>query len=181
VPAVVDALADLDAVCGRVVAEGAGHLSVLDDPSPCDYSAATDPADLGHGANLAVRRSALEAVGGWDEQIGPGTPWPGAEDKDLLLRVLAVGGRAGYRPEPAVRHLQWRSRRQALSAELGYGRGLGALAALGRGPRAAIWLRRSLRATATDLRNGYQYGVAAGLLRSAGIAWGALLAHRRLR
>jgi glycosyltransferase involved in cell wall biosynthesis len=172
--ATVHALIDLSAVCGQVLAEGDGHLSVLETTDPVDYAAADDPALLGHGANLAVRRDALEAVGGWDERLGPGTRGPGAEDKDLLLRLLHAGFAAGYRPEPVVRHLQWRSRRKALKAELGYGRGAGALAAKGFGPSARALAVAELGTALADLRAGYQYGAVAGVLRSSGIVAGRL-------
>lgn len=174
--AVDAALDDLDAVCGQVRAAGTGHLSVLADPSPRDYSADTELADLGHGANLAVRRELLTAVGGWDERLGPGTSWPGAEDKELLVRMLQHGARVGYRPEPLVEHLQWRSRRQALRAELGYARGAGALAARGLPAGRA---RDEVATAWRDLRAGYQYGAVAGLVRAGGLAWGRLAWRQR--
>jgi glycosyltransferase involved in cell wall biosynthesis len=178
---VAHALTQLDAVCGRVIAEGDGYLSVLEDRVARDYAPGGDPALLGHGANLAVRRAALHAVGGWDERLGPGTRWPGAEDKDLLLRLLAAGHSAGYRPDPVVRHVQWRTRTQALRTELGYGRGLGALSTTGRGPTTGMWALRSAQITAADAKAGFRYGVAAGLLRTAGILWGGATARRGLR
>ena len=184
--AVDAALGDLDAVCGRMLAEGEGHLSLLDDPQPRDYRLGDDIELFGHGGNLAVRRPALAAVSGWDPRIGPGTRWPGAEDKDLLLRLLAAGHRAGYRPGPAVRHLQWRTRRQVLKAELGYARGLGALAVKGRraglpAPRVAAATGASASTTVRDLRNGYEFGVVTGIVRTGGILWGAATAARKLR
>lgn len=178
--AVAAALQDLDAVCGRVVADGAGHLSVHESTEPRDYSRTDDPAGFGHGANLAARRSALEAVDGWDERLGPGTPWPGGEDKDLLVRLLAAGRDVGYRPEPLVRHVQWRTRRQSLRAELGYARGSGFLAAQGIGPSALKRSGAELSTGARDLRAGYQYGAVAGVVRAGGVLWGAVTA-RRLR
>jgi glycosyltransferase involved in cell wall biosynthesis len=184
--AVVAALADLDAVCGRMVAEGDGHLSVLDHLEPRDYRLGDDVEEFGHGGNLAVRRRALAEVSGWDARLGPGTPWPGAEDKDLLLRLLASGHRAGYRPGPVVRHVQWRTRRQVLKAELGYAQGLGALAVNGRrtglpAPGVAATTAASLRTTGRDLRSGYQLGALIGVVRTGGILWGASTAARRLR
>jgi GT2 family glycosyltransferase len=170
--AMVTALGALSAVCGQVRPLGAGHLSVLEDTTPSDYRSGLHPALLGHGANLGVRRDALDLVGGWDERLGPGTRWPGAEDKDLLLRLLAAGATAGYRPEPVVEHLQWRSRRQSLRAEMGYGRGAGALAAKGLGPSAGTWAREALGASGRDLRAGYEYGAVAGLLRAGAVLWG---------
>jgi len=176
--AVLAALDELDVVCCRVLPEGAGHLSVLTDEVDTDYTAATPVWELGHGAGLAARRSALERVGGWDESLGPGTRWPGAEDKDLLLRVLEAGLRAGYRAAPAVRHLQWRGRRQVLRAEHAYGRGVAGLARTGRGPSTRTWLRMAATATVADLRHGYLTGTLAGLCRSAGIVRGAVARGR---
>lgn len=172
--AVLAALEELDVVCCRVLPEGPGQLSVLTDETDVDYDMATPVPALGHGAGLAARRSALVQVGGWAEDLGPGTRWPGAEDKDLLLRVLEAGLRAGYRAAPAVRHLQWRDRAQVLRAEHGYGRGVAGLARTGRGPTTSAWLRAALAATGRDLRNGYLTGVLAGLCRSAGIVRGAV-------
>ena len=179
--AVEEALAGLDGVCGQVQAEGPGHLSVLVSDEARDYGRDDDTRTWGHGANLAVRRSALDAVGGWDERIGPGTRWPGAEDKDLLVRLVAAGLRVGFRPELVVRHVQWRSRRQALRAELGYAKGSGALAAQGIGVSAVRRAASELVTGARDLRAGYQYGAAAGLVRAGGVLWGAATARRRLR
>lgn len=174
--AVEAALDDLDAVCGQVRAAGAGHLSVLVDPAPRDYDLGTELAELGHGANLAVRRELLTAVGGWDERLGPGTAWPGAEDKELLVRLLQHGARVGYRPEPVVEHLQWRTRRQALRAELGYAKGAGALGARG---LPAGRVRGEIATAVRDLRAGYQYGAVAGLVRAGGLAWGRLTWRQR--
>lgn len=167
--AVVAELTELDAVCGQVRGLGAGHLSVLTEPAPQDYRASTPVADLGHGANLGVRREALEAVGGWDETLGPGTDAGAAEDKELLVRLVRRGFRVGYRPGPVVEHLQWRSRRQALGAELRYAKGAGRLRARGIPSGSAA---HELRLAAADLRQGYQYGAVAGVVRAAGFVWG---------
>ncbi|MCU1601853.1 MAG: glycosyltransferase family 2 protein [Frankiales bacterium] len=179
--AVAAALEDLDAVCGRVLADGDGHLSVLASTEPRDYLRTDDPAVLGHGANMAVRRRSLEAVDGWDERLGPGTPWPGGEDKDLLVRLLAAGFDVGYRAEPLVRHVQWRTRRQSLRAELGYARGSGFLASQGIGGSALSRAGAEVRTGGRDLRAGYQYGAVAGMVRAGGVLWGAAAARRRLR
>ena len=169
----VAALDGLDAVCGRVLGSGSGHLSVLDAAEPRDYRASDPIALWGHGANLGVRRRALEAVGGWDEGLGPGTRWPGGEDKELVDRLLRKGFRVGYRPGPTVEHLQWRTRRQALSAEYGYARGAGALAVRGRPASAVAEVRQGW----ADLRAGYQYGAVAGLVRAAGVVVGRATAR----
>lgn len=167
--ATVAALAELDAVCGQVRGQGDGHLSVLTRPTAQDYAPSTPFADLGHGANLGARRDVLAAAGGWDETLGPGTTAGAAEDKELLLRLVRRGARVGYRPEPVVEHLQWRTRRQALEAELRYAKGAGRLRARGLPTGSAA---RELRLAAADLRHGYQYGAVAGVVRAVGFAWG---------
>lgn len=60
------------------------------------------------GPAMFYRRDAVQAAGGFDEQLGPGsgTPWPAAEDMDFPLRVLAAGYRIHYDPAFAVRHPQ---------------------------------------------------------------------------
>lgn len=60
--------------------------------------------DAGISANVAVRRSALEATGGFDEMLGPGSYFPCAEDFDLTYRVLVRGFAVLHRPEARVVH-----------------------------------------------------------------------------
>lgn len=68
-----------------------------------------EPAALGSrtllGANLAVRREAMTAVGGFALHLGKvqGTLLSG-EDHDLCMRVQAAGFHAEYDPRPVVRH-----------------------------------------------------------------------------
>lgn len=61
------------------------------------------PAGLLPGANLTVRRSALEAVGGFDPEFGAGTPFP-AEDVELVARLAANGFAGAFDPGPVVYH-----------------------------------------------------------------------------
>jgi glycosyltransferase involved in cell wall biosynthesis len=61
------------------------------------------PAGLIHGANLAARRAALEAVGGFDSRFGAGSLFP-CEDVDLLARISARGWHGAYDPRPVVYH-----------------------------------------------------------------------------
>ncbi len=56
-----------------------------------------------HGANMAFRKSVLERLGGFDEMLGPGTPFP-CEDADLVLRASQAGCRGGFFPGPLVYH-----------------------------------------------------------------------------
>ncbi len=57
-----------------------------------------------HGANLAARRAALEATGGFDEFLGPGCRIPAAEDVDWLGRASAAGFAGAYEPDVVVLH-----------------------------------------------------------------------------
>jgi len=57
-----------------------------------------------HGANLAVRREVLAAIGGFDPLFGPGTPCLAAEDIELVARAIWAGWRGRYDPAPVVSH-----------------------------------------------------------------------------
>ncbi len=81
---------------------------------------------LGHSANAAVRRIALDAVSGFDERLGAGAELRAAEDNDLFDRLLAAGFVGRYEPEAEAWHEQWRRRRQLLGLNYGYGYGSGA-------------------------------------------------------
>lgn len=56
------------------------------------------------GAGMAVRRSAFEDVGGFDEQLGPGAPFGAVEDSDLSWRTILRGWTTVHRPTPVVVH-----------------------------------------------------------------------------
>ncbi|MHB1328864.1 MAG: glycosyltransferase family 2 protein [Gemmatimonadales bacterium] len=61
------------------------------------------PAGLLPGANLTIRRSALDAVGGFDPEFGAGTPFP-AEDVELVARLAANGFSGAFDPGPVIYH-----------------------------------------------------------------------------
>jgi GT2 family glycosyltransferase len=56
-----------------------------------------------YGANLAVRRSALDLIGNFDERLGPGASGL-SEDLDLARRLRQAGLRIGYMPAAIVYH-----------------------------------------------------------------------------
>ena len=58
---------------------------------------------LGAGANMAFRREAFEAVGGFDERLGAGASGC-SEDSEMWYRVLAGGGQCRYEPSAVVFH-----------------------------------------------------------------------------
>jgi glycosyltransferase involved in cell wall biosynthesis len=101
-------------------------VAVKKDPDPAVFTAGTREMTIGHGANLAVRRFALEAVGGFDETLGPGTSYRAAEDVDLFDRLLGAGFLGRYDPSVGAWHAQWRNRRQLIRLDWGYGIGSGA-------------------------------------------------------
>jgi GT2 family glycosyltransferase len=69
----------------------------------------TRPGALSFGVCFAVRRGAVERLGGWDERLGPGVPdFPAADDMDFNYRLLRAGGGAWLSPEPRAEHDQWR-------------------------------------------------------------------------
>jgi len=55
------------------------------------------------GANLAFRRAALKAVGGFDLWFGAGALFTG-EEAELLARISAAGWTGAYDPAPLVYH-----------------------------------------------------------------------------
>lgn len=115
-------------VSGRIeIPEGQGTLglTVLDSDQPISYSRSSRGA-IGHSANLGMHRAVLEAVGGFDERMGPGGRWPAGEDPDLLDRCLATGGLGWYEPRAAAQHEHWRRARQYVLLQHKYGTGSGA-------------------------------------------------------
>jgi glycosyltransferase involved in cell wall biosynthesis len=139
----------------------------------------SDVGGLGPSSNLAVRRSALEVIGGFDEELGPGTPLRAAEDRDLQLRLLEAGLTGRYVPEAVVEHEPWRPRAALVKLHRDYGVGNGAVAAklelLGLPVRSrfANGLARShLRAALHAARHGHKAGVVYGVARAVGVLQG---------
>jgi GT2 family glycosyltransferase len=82
--------------------------------------------DVLYPMNMALYRSAIPEVGGFDERLGPGTPFPAAEDNDLGFRLLEAGYRILYVPEAVLYHRAWRSEKDYVPLRWSYGRGQGA-------------------------------------------------------
>lgn len=79
---------------------------------------------------MVVRRDAFEAVGGFDEQLGPGagTPWGAYEAQDLALKLLTAGyggyydpGLAGHHPDERGGHISAAGIAKIRSYNLGMG------------------------------------------------------------
>jgi hypothetical protein len=189
--ALLDAFADpqVSFVLGRVIAgDGAagGAASVHDvaEPQLIDTSVALE--SVGHGANMAFRRSALLGIGGFDEMLGTGSRLRAGEDKDAIWRLLSGGCTGRYEPRACVTHVQWRGRAASVRLAYGYGQGWGALAAKARRadrPAGEQLLRRGVGSAGfgqawRDLRAGYQTGVLVSGSWAAGVMVGAWRGNR---
>lgn len=170
------------AVCPEMI-----PLEVTYDPA---VTGAESPPGFGLvGANLSMRRRVAEAVGPWDELLGPGTRYGGADDTDYLLRAEALPTTLRSDPELVVTHAH--GYRFGLRASYrilrNYAVANGALAAkltlLG-DPRGREWVRGSLRQATVDrmsLRG--VAGIPTSLVRHALFRWAyrECLRHHEVR
>jgi glycosyltransferase involved in cell wall biosynthesis len=119
--ALVDAVG---AESDRRVATGQVAPSTQLDERPRLYRGRIDRDPL-VGGSMAIYRSAFEAVGAFDERLGPGAAFPSAEDDDLGLRLLELGYAIAYVPEATVyrRALRPRSSDPMLRWRCGRGKG----------------------------------------------------------
>ncbi|MFN8473414.1 MAG: glycosyltransferase [Anaerolineae bacterium] len=76
--------------------------------------------------NMAMYRSVFDEVGGFDERLGAGAPFAGAEDNDFGFRALEAGYRIVYEPRAVVYHRAWRRERDYLRVRWTYAQGQGA-------------------------------------------------------
>lgn len=76
--------------------------------------------------NMAVPRTAFAELGGFDERLGAGSEFGGAEDNDFGYRLLEAGYEIEFVPQSVVRHLGVRNGRELLRLDWAYGRGQGA-------------------------------------------------------
>ena len=83
----------------------------------------------GAGANMSARRAMFEAIGLWDEQIGPGTRFRGSEEGDIIFRALTGGHSIARVPDLVVTHWGVRSYADGSGQRLmrGYAYGKGAV------------------------------------------------------
>lgn len=106
-------------------------------PRPARYDALCSPLDLGPTAGpvapstrvsyvpagmLIVRRTALDAIDGFDATLARG------EDVDLVWRLVGAGWMVRYEPTITVRHAASATWRDLVRQRIGYGRGATALA-----------------------------------------------------
>lgn len=68
-----------------------------------DHGPADRDVDLVYGANMAVRRTAVEAIGGFAEELGTSQ----GDEVDWILRLRASGGRVRYIAGARVLHTRF--------------------------------------------------------------------------
>ncbi len=180
-------------VAGRVLPppdqRHVGHPVAVVDRGPAGPIDARTTGVLGASANLLVRRDVLLAVGGFDERLGPGTSVPAAEDVDLLDRVLHAGFTGWFEPTAEAWHDQWRTRRERLALDWGYGIGQGVRLRREqqRDPERArrlardVVVRSDLHGVRKSLADGYGFGALAGIVRLAGEVRGYVARPLRTR
>ena len=120
---------DVGFVAGRVLLfdPGDAPIGIRTDAEPVRYPPRRvfEPGEI-HGANFAFRRAVLEAIGGFDELTGAGTPYP-VEDIDAVMRASQAGFGGAYDPRPTVLHHHGRRTEEAVrSVRRQYRRGRGA-------------------------------------------------------
>lgn len=103
------------------------RLTILECHQRCDFRPWTFiNAGAVMGANMAFKKTALERIGGFDERLGAGTPFP-SEDIDAAAAVLWAGIPGAYDPRPVVYHHHGRrSDREARQLGRSYDAGRGA-------------------------------------------------------
>ncbi len=116
-------------VTGRVLEEAAapGGFAPSTKTSDAPMTFAGRPGrDVLYTGNMAMHRAAFEAIGPFDERLGPGTRYPAAEDNDLGFRLLEAGYRIAYAPDAIAWHRAWRAEAERVPLRWAYGRGQGA-------------------------------------------------------
>jgi GT2 family glycosyltransferase len=82
---------------------------------------------LGHGNNMAVKKSEFRSIGNFDPTMGNGTPALGGVDSEALLRVIINGYTLVYEPASFVYHQHRRTYAGLHKQVYAYGVGMTAL------------------------------------------------------
>jgi len=80
--------------------------------------------NIGAGANMAIRKSILTEIGGFDEALDAGTVTQSGGDHEFFARILLAGYHIIYDPEAISRHRHRRNWKDTLQAIHGYGIGV---------------------------------------------------------
>ena len=109
---------------GEPEVPGAWAPSTIADSEPATYRGRLR-RDVLFAGNMALHRTAFDAVGIFDERLGAGTSLPSAEDNDFGYRLLRAGFTLAYRPEVVAVHRAWRRENALVRLRYDYGRGQG--------------------------------------------------------
>lgn len=140
----------------RGYARGFNRRVYRADPPPPDaplFPYAT--GRIGSGANMAVRRIAMERLGGFDVTLGAGTPAAGGEDLDLVFRFLVSGSVVVFEPAAIVSHDHHREFAALIDQARDYGTGLASylMTLITSDPRRLADIARRSPAAAAHLRS----------------------------
>jgi GT2 family glycosyltransferase len=81
-------------------------------------------ATVGVSASMALRKSLIDFIGLFDEDLGAGTPTVGGEDCELFARILRSGYRIVYEPRALSWHRHRRTWEELQKTLQGYGIGV---------------------------------------------------------
>lgn len=176
---------DVGFAAGPVQGLGGGTAADVPDLGDQRWSWPADPAHMGSGASMAVRRSALLVVGGFDERLGPGGPRSGPEEHELFLRLLHGGWTGVFCPGAVVDHDDRRSRWATLRLFYTYGIRAGALAVMARALDPVIARRMlrdrlwsdGVRRVAADVARRWEEPAARAVAMTAGVLVGVVRAR----
>lgn len=177
-----------DIIYGRVTVpkhlQGKGFAADFE-PHRREYHAEFPAVDVpwGIGANMSVRRSLFERIGGFDVLLGPGAPFNAGEEFDLMIRALASGSKVVNAAEVQVEHLGVRDRDEASKLMRGYGVSVGATLAkhvrLRTPDSTGLALRWLIHFGFSGLRNALAGKRPTGLGLVAGMLKGMYLSSKR--
>jgi GT2 family glycosyltransferase len=81
--------------------------------------------DVLAGGHMALERSAVDDLGGFDPRFGAGAAYPAADDNDFGFRLLERGYRIAYVGDAVLYHRAWRAGWRYPIVRWRYGRGKG--------------------------------------------------------
>ncbi|MCY7383960.1 MAG: glycosyltransferase [Microcoleus sp. CAN_BIN18] len=105
----------------RYSPHGRGFERVVFDGAECNPLIV---ATVGVSASMALRKSSIDFIGLFDEDLGAGTPTVGGEDCELFARILRSGYRIVYEPRALSWHRHRRTWEELQKTLQGYGIGV---------------------------------------------------------